>query len=82
MQHSFPYFGLNDSSGEGAGARPKIIYAIKFDSFYLFLILNLPMSLKIRGFSLDSGMLDNLLIVSNFRELPEFWNLLHVIFIM
>jgi hypothetical protein len=40
------------------------------------------MSLKIREFSLDSGMLDNLLIVSNFRELPEFWNLLHVIFIM
>lgn len=63
-------------------AVPKIIYTIKFDSFYLFLILNLPISLKIRGFSPDSGTLDDLLIYINFRELPEFRNLLYVILIV
>jgi len=63
-------------------AVPKIIYTIKFDSFYLFLILNLPISLKIRGFSPDSGTLDDLLIYINFRELPECRNLLYVILIV
>lgn len=61
------------------GGEPKIIYTIKFDSFYLFLIFILPSSLEFRRFSPDSGALDNLLIPVSFRKLSGLRNRLHII---